>query len=90
MLYMLTNYYQNHRRYVNSRDDLQLLGDAASQTVPSTSCQPYEQRDTNDAHNITEYEPIAPCGAIANSFFNGELLCDLSRRDIHHVHPTLV
>ncbi|XP_071791056.1 cell cycle control protein 50A-like isoform X1 [Asterias amurensis] len=70
MLYMLTNYYQNHRRYVNSRDDLQLLGDAASQTAPSTSCQPYEQRDTNDAHNITKNEPIAPCGAIANSFFN--------------------
>ena len=33
MYYKLTNYYQNHRRYVRSRDDLQLRGDDPSQNT---------------------------------------------------------
>lgn len=61
MYYGLTNYYQNHRRYVKSRDDFQLLG-KLSQT-PSSDCAPY------DFYNG---KPIAPCGAIANSLFNGK------------------
>ncbi|XP_038058971.1 cell cycle control protein 50A-like isoform X2 [Patiria miniata] len=70
MLYKLTNYYQNHRRYVNSRDDLQLLGEAASQTGVSTDCKPYERKDVENDDNSTSAIPIAPCGAIANSIFN--------------------
>ncbi|XP_022089564.1 cell cycle control protein 50A-like isoform X2 [Acanthaster planci] len=70
MLYKLTNYYQNHRRYVNSRDDLQLLGVEASQTDVSTDCKPYERRDVENANNGTDPIPVAPCGAIANSLFN--------------------
>ncbi|KFM66173.1 Cell cycle control protein 50A, partial [Stegodyphus mimosarum] len=63
MYYGLTNYYQNHRRYVKSRDDAQLLGDITKQ--PSTDCAPYD---------VTEDDtPIAPCGAIANSLFNDEI-----------------
>lgn len=34
MYYGLSNFYQNHRRYVKSRDDSQLNGDTASLTVP--------------------------------------------------------
>lgn len=33
MYYGLSNFYQNHRRYVKSRDDSQLNGDAESLTV---------------------------------------------------------
>ncbi|XP_026846289.1 cell cycle control protein 50A isoform X1 [Drosophila persimilis] len=64
MYYGLTNYYQNHRRYVKSRDDLQLLGQL-SQT-PSSDCAPF-------AYDPVTLEPIAPCGAIANSLFNDTL-----------------
>lgn len=62
MYYGLTNYYQNHRRYVKSRDDDQLLG--RLQQAPSTDCAPFSYNGT---------KPIAPCGAIANSLFNDTL-----------------
>ncbi|XP_063703877.1 cell cycle control protein 50A [Culicoides brevitarsis] len=63
MYYGLTNYYQNHRRYVKSRDDDQLLG--RLDNAPSTDCAPFD-KDSNGV-------PIAPCGAIANSLFSDEL-----------------
>ena len=56
--YQLTNFYQNHRRYVKSRSDAQLRGDL---TADTSSCDPLQ---TNAAM------PIYPCGLIANSFFN--------------------
>lgn len=62
MYYGLSNYYQNHRRYVKSRDDEQLLGRLG---VPSTDCAPFAY--TEDGRTI------APCGAIANSLFNDSL-----------------
>lgn len=62
MYYGLSNFYQNHRRYVKSRDDEQLLGRLSS--APSTDCEPFAM-DGN--------KPIAPCGAIANSLFNDTL-----------------
>nr|XP_018908337.1 PREDICTED: cell cycle control protein 50A [Bemisia tabaci] len=62
--YGLSNYYQNHRRYVKSRDDFQLLGKLSSE--PSSDCEPY-------AYTKDGKKPIAPCGAIANSLFNDEL-----------------
>jgi len=61
--YGLINYYQNHRRYVKSRDDNQLLGKA---TPAVSDCSPY-QTDT------TGTKSVAPCGAIANSLFNDTL-----------------
>jgi len=63
MYYGLENYYQNHRRYVKSRDDDQLLG--RLNQPPSSDCSPFD-RDS-------EGRPIAPCGAIANSLFSDEL-----------------
>ncbi|XP_029349833.1 cell cycle control protein 50A-like isoform X2 [Echeneis naucrates] len=64
MYYGLSNFYQNHRRYVKSRDDRQLNGDLSALTEPSKECEPY--RKSNGL-------PIAPCGAIANSLFNDTL-----------------
>lgn len=64
MYYGLSNYYQNHRRYVKSRDDNQLLGRLES--TPSSDCMPFAFAMANGIE-----KPIAPCGAIANSLFNG-------------------
>ncbi|XP_020641510.1 cell cycle control protein 50A [Pogona vitticeps] len=64
MYYGLSNFYQNHRRYVKSRDDSQLNGDNTSLFNPSKECEPYRTSDE---------KPIAPCGAIANSMFNDTL-----------------
>ncbi|EPY83210.1 cell cycle control protein 50A [Camelus ferus] len=63
MYYGLSNFYQNHRRYVKSRDDSQLNGDPSALLNPSKECEPYRRN---------EDKPIAPCGAIANSMFNGK------------------
>ncbi|XP_077077066.1 transmembrane protein 30Ab [Siphateles boraxobius] len=63
MYYGLSNFYQNHRRYVKSRDDSQLNGDLNSLKDPSKECEPYRVNE----------KPIAPCGAIANSMFNDTL-----------------
>lgn len=62
MYYGLSNFYQNHRRYVKSRDDNQLLGNL--DTSPSSDCAPFHKDDAG--------KYIAPCGAIANSLFNGK------------------
>ena len=64
--YGLTNYFQNHRRYVRSRDDNQLHGDTVSTDSLNTDCKPYRVKDINSSYSL----PIAPCGAIANSLFN--------------------
>lgn len=61
--YGLTNFYQNHRRYVKSRDDKQLYGDLDSKME---DCSPFLYLDTNDKTSAR----YAPCGAIANSMFN--------------------
>ena len=65
--YGLTNFYQNHRRYVKSRDESQLLGDVKK--TPNTDCKPFDEMDV-DGKKV----PIVPCGAIANSLFNGKLI----------------
>ncbi|KAG7460640.1 hypothetical protein MATL_G00200850 [Megalops atlanticus] len=70
MYYGLSNFYQNHRRYVKSRDDRQLNGDMSSLREPSKECEPYQRN---------ENMPIAPCGAIANSMFNDTL-------ELYYVH----
>jgi len=66
MYYGLTNFYQNHRRYVKSRDDNQLLGKLNEEV--SSDCEPFAYNEVNDSKI-----PIAPCGAIANSLFSDDL-----------------
>merc|ERR1712004_840090 len=70
MYYALTNFYQNHRRYVKSRDEKQLLGDINK--VPDDNCAPYSKIEGLDL-------PVVPCGAIANSLFNDKI--ELSYKD---------
>ncbi|KAM1032801.1 hypothetical protein ACFX2I_036344 [Malus domestica] len=57
--YQLDNYYQNHRRYVKSRSDQQLLHGLGHNDT--SSCQPEESNKDL---------PIVPCGLIAWSLFN--------------------
>ncbi|KAH0913097.1 hypothetical protein HID58_036418 [Brassica napus] len=57
--YQLENYYQNHRRYVKSRQDGQLRSPKDENDVKS--CAP---EDTVGG------EPIVPCGLVAWSLFN--------------------
>jgi len=50
MYYALTNFYQNHRLYVKSRDDTQLLGDlgtANDPKRPKKDCEPLHESNIN-------------------------------------------
>ncbi|TVU08456.1 hypothetical protein EJB05_41861 [Eragrostis curvula] len=58
--YELDNFYQNHRRYVKSRNDAQLRD--AKKPNQTSACEP--ERYTADG------KPIVPCGLIAWSLFN--------------------
>ncbi|KAF3449969.1 hypothetical protein FNV43_RR06048 [Rhamnella rubrinervis] len=57
--YQLDNYYQNHRRYVKSKSEQQLLHGLGSNDT--SSCKPQESNNGL---------PIVPCGLIAWSLFN--------------------
>ncbi|KZT03567.1 cell cycle control protein [Laetiporus sulphureus 93-53] len=62
LYYKLTNFYQNHRRYVNSYDANQLKGQYVSpSTLNKGDCKPLAIRDG---------KAIYPCGLIANSLYN--------------------
>jgi hypothetical protein len=68
MYYSLNNFYQNHRRYVKSRDDYQLLGSDVPYSSLSVDCEPY--RGIKNSSVSGDGIAYAPCGAIANSIFN--------------------
>nr|XP_033799730.1 cell cycle control protein 50C-like [Geotrypetes seraphini] len=64
MYYGLSGFYQNHRRYVISRSDQQLLGQnlTNNQQAIESKCAPFSMYSNGSI--------MAPCGAIANSMFN--------------------
>jgi hypothetical protein len=61
----LTNFYQNHRRYVKSVDTQQLQGQnkTAAELNSAGGCTPLITAPNG--------KPYYPCGLIANSLFNG-------------------
>ncbi|KAH7011842.1 ligand-effect modulator 3 family [Ilyonectria destructans] len=62
--YHLTNFYQNHRRYVESFDNSQLKGNKRSyDQIKGSDCSPLEG-------DKKLRKPYYPCGLIANSMFN--------------------
>lgn len=76
--YQLDSYYQNHRRYVKSRSDQQLLH--GLKYDDTSSCKPEE---------FSNGHPIVPCGLIAWSMFNdsytfnrGALKLKVNRKNI--------
>jgi hypothetical protein len=82
--YQLENFYQNHRRYVKSRSNKQLLGEVPELPINQdeiedvlSDCAPiYTNKDaerTVAADGVTVLDPNAaahPCGLVAKSFFN--------------------
>ena len=71
LYYRLTNFYQNHRRYVKSLDTDQLKGNFISNgTIGSSACDPLKLAPNGKAYY--------PCGLIANSLFNDTILSPIS------------
>ncbi|KAJ5984418.1 hypothetical protein N7481_006517 [Penicillium waksmanii] len=67
MYYRLTNFYQNHRRYVQSLSLDQLKGTAVSNSsIKGSTCSPLAVDDKTQ-------KAIYPCGLIANSMFNDSI-----------------
>ncbi|KAH8691095.1 LEM3/CDC50 family protein [Talaromyces proteolyticus] len=67
LYYRLTNFYQNHRKYVQSLDTDQLKGVAVDNgTIKGSTCDPL----TIDGETGKAYYP---CGLIANSLFNDSI-----------------
>lgn len=80
--YQLDNFYQNHRRYVKSRDYQQLMGETRTIDDISSSCEPITTNADLENMGITAFADgtafdattkaaaAIPCGLIAKSFFN--------------------
>jgi len=66
LYYRLENYYQNHRRYVKSRNDEQLRGDIVKSYSSLEDCDPLKSVD--GSHDSSKF--YLPCGLIAWSLFN--------------------
>ena len=73
LYYGLTNFYQNHRSYVTSRDDNQLLGKSEYLKSPDEQCKPLDEAYDSNEEKVL---PVVPCGAIANSMFNDTFLLE--------------
>jgi len=69
--YEIENFYQNHKKYLDSRDDDQLRGRGdgrrAVSSLASHPCAPLHEL-THVSDNTTVY--LNPCGFIANTLFN--------------------
>ncbi|CDK28736.1 unnamed protein product [Kuraishia capsulata CBS 1993] len=61
LYYKLTDFYQNHRKYVSSYDWNQLKGEAVEYDDLDSDCKPLRYRDD---------KVVYPCGLVANSLFN--------------------
>lgn len=76
LYYYLEEFYQNHRRYAQSRHDGQLRGDVTVNDYGTLNgnCDPTTSLgDSHDSNKV-----FLPCGLIALSFFNGSSLCPRS------------
>lgn len=62
---MLDNYFQNIRQYVKSVDTNQFFGNNSLKNL-AVECEPFRYKIENKKKYAYE-----PCGAIANSVFNG-------------------
>ena len=79
--YELTNFYQNHRRYVASRDDGQLSagnGISTGAAAYSSGCDPWYQSSFT-VGGATSYYQLYPCGLVARSVFNDTFTAGVQR-----------
>jgi len=71
--YEITNFYQNHRRYVKSKSVRQLLGMESDMHNLVLDCSPLLFTSSSSSSNGSG-KLLNPCGLHPNSFFNGRLL----------------
>eukprot|EP01099_Mayorella_cantabrigiensis_P002367 TRINITY_DN2040_c0_g1_i2.p1 TRINITY_DN2040_c0_g1~~TRINITY_DN2040_c0_g1_i2.p1 ORF type:complete len:350 (-),score=90.15 TRINITY_DN2040_c0_g1_i2:236-1213(-) len=69
LYYKLENFYQNHRRYVRSRNDNQLRGKVITSFGAIEICDPKES--AGGSHDYENF--YVPCGLIAFSVFNDSI-----------------
>lgn len=68
LFYRLTNFYQNHRRYVQSYSQDQLAGKHGKKKPNLKNCQPLDGIHFGEKNK--QFKAYYPCGLIANSQFN--------------------
>jgi len=68
LYYQMTNFYQNHRRYLKSRCDQQLRGTIVDSSTACPDCEPYLKSKSKSNETSSSY--YYPCGLIARSVFN--------------------
>ena len=74
--YQLDNFYQNHRRYVKSRSNEQLLGKELTASELEDDCSPIVyNKDIGrwksiGGQDLDPEKPAFPCGLVAKSLFN--------------------
>ncbi|KAI8831417.1 ligand-effect modulator 3 family [Chytridium lagenaria] len=76
LYYRLTNFYQNHRRYVKSFDSKQLANNPSTNVASCLQlAKPKESTQISNYYNFTYSNDaiIYPCGLIANSYFSATL-----------------
>ena len=71
MYYELKNFYQNHRRYYDSKNEEQLLGNIRNYSTSDdeATCDPFYKDDETQ-------KVYFPCGSIANSMFSDVITLD--------------
>eukprot|EP00002_Diphylleia_rotans_P004457 TRINITY_DN13299_c0_g1_i1.p1 TRINITY_DN13299_c0_g1~~TRINITY_DN13299_c0_g1_i1.p1 ORF type:complete len:325 (+),score=65.75 TRINITY_DN13299_c0_g1_i1:71-1045(+) len=78
--YELENYYQNHRRYIKSRNDAQLTGETVTSAKSLEDCEPLLYADESKSGASRFYNP---CGLISASWFPDSF--SLSATDAHEI-----
>ena len=75
--YRLDNFYQNHRRYVKSKNDDQLKGKEVKKKTLEDDCDPVvinDEMEKNESYinhtKLNGSDIAVPCGLIAKSLFN--------------------
>lgn len=81
LYYRLTNFHQNHRRYVKSRSDPQLRGESVD-SGDMRDCLPLRKYGDGEAPANATLDPLFlyPCGLVANSFFTDTFKATAVRR----------
>ena len=85
MYYELKNFYQNHRRYYDSKNEEQLLGNIRNYSTSDdeATCDPFYKDDETQ-------KVYFPCGSIANSMFSDVITLDYEAvSDVRHEVPLL-
>ncbi len=87
--YQLDNFYQNHRRYVKSKNDDQLKGKEVKKKTLEDDCKPaVTNNDMNKENSFYKNRELngsdiaVPCGLIAKSLFNDRFNLSLDNKNI--------